>query len=231
MAPLIHPFGKPGGGQLAGNFRAFQLNAWQHFPRQFLAGGFLRQGIDSLIQVGVGKLRQIALLQRPTNRRVAHVQPLAEGAYRQLGGARLIGTVVNQVAVQRQRNARRAADCALEGRVAAGVPTGIEVGKAVNRLAVVGRIAQQVSDTEIHAATAAKDFAANGAVNRVWIAFGMGFGEGNTHLHRPGGMHRIEAAKQFLPHRHRINHVIKDIAQIFLGAHLIEPLAVALAVW
>jgi hypothetical protein len=37
-------------------------------------------------------------------------------------------------------------------------------------------------------------------------------------------------AEQLLPHRHAVDHVIEDIAQILLGAHLIQPLAVALAV-
>ncbi len=62
------------------------------------------------------------------------------------------------------------------------------------------------------------------------IAVGMLFREGDTHLHWPASMHRVQGAKQGLPHRHHTDHIVEDGAKLFLGFHRIQPLAVAFAV-
>jgi hypothetical protein len=36
--PVINAFGKPGGRQVTGDFRALKLNARQHLPRERFAG-------------------------------------------------------------------------------------------------------------------------------------------------------------------------------------------------
>ncbi|SVK52572.1 Uncharacterised protein [Acinetobacter baumannii] len=85
-------------------------------------------------------------------------------------------------------------------------------------------------NAEVHAAASAEDFAPNRTVNRIRIPFGMRLGEGDAHLHRAAGMNRVQMTEQLLPHRHAVDHVIEDIAQILFSAHLIQALAVALAV-
>ena len=59
----------------------------------------------------------------------------------------------------------------------------------------------------------------------------MLFREGDTDLHRTAGMHRIQRAKQLLPHRHHIDEIIENGAELFLGFHRIQPFAVAFTVW
>src|SRR3546814_16909012 len=74
-----------------------------------------------------------------------------------------------QVAVEREFDAGRAADRRLERRVAARLPAGVEVGEAVQRLGVAGPVAQQVHHAEVHTAEAAEDFWADRAGPRIRI--------------------------------------------------------------
>ncbi|MNZ81045.1 hypothetical protein D3C78_997010 [compost metagenome] len=135
----------------------------------------------------------------------------------------------DQVAVQRQRNARGKAYRLLERGVAAGVPAGVEVGEAVQRPRVVGRIPKQVGDAEVHAAAPGEDFLANGALDRIGVALRIGFGEGDAHLHRATGVHRVQAAEQFLAEGHHADEVVEDGAQLLLGAHREQALFVGFA--
>ncbi len=84
--------------------------------------------------------------------------------------------------------------------------------------------------TKPDATATAEHLATNGTVNRPRIARSVRFGKGDADLHRPAGMHRIQVAKQRLPHRHHIDKVIKNFAQLFLIAHFIEALGVTFAV-
>ena len=121
------------------------------------------------------------------------------------------------------------ADGALERGVAAGVPAGVEVGEAVYGLVVVGGVAQQVGDAEVHAATPAEHFLAQGAVVGIGIAACMLLGEGNADLHRPTGVHRVEGAEQLPAQGHHADKVIEDRTQLFLAAHSGQALGVGLA--
>ncbi|MCY1527548.1 hypothetical protein D9M68_626170 [compost metagenome] len=154
---------------------------------------------------------------------------LLQCAHRELRGASLARSVDDQVAIQRQGNARGQAHGALEGRIPAGVPAGVEVGEAIQGLRVAGRIAQQVGDAEIHAAASSEDFLANGTVHRVGVILRIGFRESDADLHRPAGMHRVEVAEEFPPQRHHVDEIVEDRAQFLLGTRGIEPLAVGLA--
>ena len=74
---------------------------------------------------------------------------------------------------------------------------------------------------EIDTAASAENFTANRPVDFIRIAFGVRFGKRNADLHRAAGTYRIQTAKQFLPHGHHIDKVIKNRAELFLAAHLI----------
>ncbi len=172
----------------------------------------------------------VALLQRPADRRVAHVQALAEAAHGQFGGARRARAVADQIAIQRQRNPRDATHRALERGVATGIPAGVEVGEAVQRRRVVRRIAKQVGDAEIHAAAPAEHLAADAAVQRIGIAVRVLLGESDADLHRPAGVYRVEAAEQLAAHGHDGDEIVECLAQFLLRARRGQALAVGAAI-
>ncbi len=66
-----------------------QHDAWQHRARQGLAIQAVRQREDALVQSAALEFGRIALFERLANRRVAHVEALADCAHRQLGAAHL----------------------------------------------------------------------------------------------------------------------------------------------
>ncbi len=72
-----------------------------------------------------------------------------------------------------------------------------------------------------------KDFTPDSAIDRPRVAFGMRFGKRNADLHRPAGVDRVEIAEQRLAHRHHIDQVIENSAQLFLTAHFVQPGGVA----
>ncbi|MNO99972.1 hypothetical protein D3C76_917570 [compost metagenome] len=163
------------------------------------------------------------------NGAVAQIYLLAQGTYRKLGSACRKGAVVDQVAVTGQLDARGQADGVLESRIAAGVPAGIEIGKAVQRFVVVGWIAEQMGDAEIHASAPAEHFLADRTLYRIGIVLGPAFGEVDADLHRPTGVHRVEPAKQCLPQGGHADEIIENRAQLFLRAHLGQALVIGLA--
>ncbi len=85
--------------------------------------------------------------------------------------------------------------------------------------------------TKPQSATQGEDLLTHRPVDFPRITVRMLLSKGNADLHRATGMHRIERAKQLLPHRHHINEIIKNGAQLFLGFHRIQPIAIAFAVW
>ncbi len=87
-----------------------------------------------------------------------------------------------------------------------------------------------MGDTEVHAATAGKDFATDRTIDRVGVILGVFLGKGDADLHRAAGLDRVEVAEQRLTQRHHADEIIEDRAEIFLGARRIEALAISLAV-
>ncbi|MNC16369.1 hypothetical protein D3C75_642230 [compost metagenome] len=85
-------------------------------------------------------------------------------------------------------------------------------------------------NAEIHAAASGEHFMTNRALHRVRIALGLLLGKINADLHRPAGMHRVEAAEQGLAHRHHADEVIENSAQFLFTARGIQAAAVAFAV-
>src|SRR5471032_1098686 len=116
---------------------------------------------------------------------MADIQTLAQRAHRQLGAARLIGAVVDEVTIERQRNARGLTDRALERGIPAGVPARIKVGETVLRLSVIRRITQQMFHAEIDTAATTEHSVANRAVHRIRIPFSILLSERDADLHRP----------------------------------------------
>ncbi|MNV48681.1 hypothetical protein D3C71_1406000 [compost metagenome] len=155
---------------------------------------------------------------------------LAEGAHRQFRGAGHDRTVANEVAIQRQRDARSPTHSILERGIAAGVPTGVEIGEAIQRLRVIHRIAEQMGDAEVHPATTGKDFTADRTVHRVGIILGLLLGKLDADLHRPAGVHRVEACEQRLAHGHHADEIIENRAQFLLAARRIQAIAVGFSI-
>ncbi|MNE82254.1 hypothetical protein D3C80_1789650 [compost metagenome] len=94
----------------------------------------------------------------------------------------------------------------------------------------MGRIAQQVGDTEVHTAAPGEHLLADGALDRIGIALRIGFGKGDAHLHRAAGMHGVEVAEQLLTQGHHANEVVEDHAQFLFRAHTAETLLIGLAI-
>ncbi len=78
------------------------------------------------------------------------------------------------------------------------------------------------------AAATGKDFVADGILDWIGVATGVGLGKGDAHLHRATGMHRVEVAKQRLAHRQHADHVFEDFTHLPLGSQLVDPLGIAL---
>ncbi|MNN64199.1 hypothetical protein D3C81_1796290 [compost metagenome] len=85
-------------------------------------------------------------------------------------------------------------------------------------------------NAKVHAATPGKDFASYRAFHRIRIAFGLLFGKVDADLHRPAGVHRVEACEQGLAHGHHANEVIENRTQLLFAARGIQPVAVGFAV-
>ncbi|MNT81583.1 hypothetical protein D3C72_2211930 [compost metagenome] len=85
-------------------------------------------------------------------------------------------------------------------------------------------------NAEIHAAAPGEHFMTNRALHRVRITLGLLFGKIDADLHRPAGMHRIEAAEQFFSHRYHVDEVVENGAQFLFTARGIQAVAVAFAV-
>ncbi|MNH07735.1 hypothetical protein D3C79_671320 [compost metagenome] len=164
------------------------------------------------------------------NLRVAQPQLHPQLARRQFGAAGHDRTRGDQVAVQRQRHPRGLAQRRLERGIAAGVPTGVEIGKAVELTRVMGGVTQQVRYAEIQATPSREHFLANGAVMGVGIILGMLLGEIDADLHRPAGVHRVEPTEQALAQRHAGDDLVEQRAQLLLAAHLAQALLVGLPV-
>ena len=172
----------------------------------------------------------ITALQRIANRCLAHVQLARQRANRTLGLAGLAAAVNDQVAVEGQLDATGTANCGLKRGVATGVPAGIEVGEAVQRFAIAGRVVEQVGDTEIHATATREDFVADRTFPFIGVGPPAVLGKGDADLHRTTGLDRIERAEQLLAERHDAEEVIEDRTQLLFGAHGRETLAIGLAV-
>src|SRR5690606_25381051 len=151
------------GGEISRALRALQGDARQGLAWQGLAIDLLRKVEYPLVEPRLLEFEAIALFQCFADGGVAHAQAFTQRTGRQLRGAGLAAAMDDQVTVERQVDARGQTERLLEGRVAAGVPTGVEVGETIQRTAVVRRIVQQMGDAEIHAATAAEDLVANAA--------------------------------------------------------------------
>src|SRR5690606_792128 len=108
----------------------------------------------------------------------------------------------DQVAIERQLDARRQAQCLLKRRVATGIPAGVEVGETIQRAAVVSRVVHQMGDAEVHAATTPEHFVASRAFPCLGVVTGASFGEGDADLHRPAGAYRVELAEQLAAQRY-----------------------------
>src|SRR5690606_7314050 len=109
--------GEPFGRQLAADLGALQRDLRHHRARQGPALELLGQGENAPVELAVLELALVAELERAADLAVADAQPLAERADRELGlaGARVAaGIVPDQVAVERERNARGDARCVLE---------------------------------------------------------------------------------------------------------------------
>ncbi|MNE54073.1 hypothetical protein D3C80_1488320 [compost metagenome] len=163
------------------------------------------------------------------NRGIAHVQALTEAAHGQLRGARHDRIVANQITIQRQRNSRSTAHRVLKRGIATGVPTGVEIGEAIQRLLIADRVTEQMGDAEIHAATPGEHFMADRAIHRVGITLGLLLGEINADLHWPTGVHRVKAAEQGFAHGHHADEVIENRAQLLFTARRIEAIVVGFA--
>src|SRR5690606_29263126 len=118
----------------------------------------------------------------------------------------------------------------LEGRVAAGVVAGVVVGEAVDLARVRGLVTEQVQDSEVQPATAAEDFVADRILHGPGVGGRIGFGERDGNLHRAAGLYRIAAGKQPFAHRHASDQVLVEFAELTLGAHARQALAVAATV-
>ena len=96
----------------------------------------------------------------------------------------------------------------------------------------MGRIIEQVSNPEIHAAAAGEHLMANSSRN--WIGVRLrrreGLGEGDADLHRTSRANRIAISQQQFSKRHPADEIIVQLAQLLFGLHSVQPLAVALAV-
>ena len=188
------------------------------------------EGEHVLVQIGFVEVQAVAFFELTADSVMAQAQLLAKGPYRQLGGADRVRTRDGQVAIKCQWYARRTADGILKSGIAAGVPARIEVGKAINRLCVVHRITQQVSDAEIHTAASGEDFLADRAGHGVGVLPCAFFGKGDADLHRPAGVYRVQAAKQVFAQWHHADEIIKNGAQLALGAGRIQALIVGFTV-
>lgn len=79
LLPVIHSLGKPGGGQVAGDLGALELNAGQDGAGLPLAGLLVGQGKNPVIEVGLGKFGGIPFAQALVDRLLAHIDPTGEG--------------------------------------------------------------------------------------------------------------------------------------------------------
>lgn len=211
---------------MASDLGAFQRDARQNRARHGLAHYLIGQFEYTLVHACFIKILFIALAQLAVNGRIAHVQPAAQRAHRQLRLPWVGGAVVDQVAVQGQACLDQAVQRCLEGRVAAGVMAGVVVCEAVERLGVVHRVAQQMRGAEIHPALAGENGLADGAGAGVRVTAGVLLGEGHRHLHRAAGVNGVEAAKELLAQRRHGDEVVEHLAQFALGAHLSDALGV-----
>lgn len=78
LAPL-HPFGKPGGGEVAGYLGALQGDARQHGAGLPLAGLLVGQGKDPVVEIALGKIAGVAELQALVNGLLAHAEAAGDG--------------------------------------------------------------------------------------------------------------------------------------------------------
>jgi len=87
-------------------------------------------------------------------------------------------------------------------------------------------------DAEVHAAASAEHLVVNAARDRIGVALRarMPFGIRDAHLHRAAGANRIQAAEQTFAERHPADEVRKDVTQLRLGLHRLQPLPIALAI-
>jgi len=160
---------------------------------------------------------------------LAHVDPAGDAVNRELGLARQVRVVANQIPVQGQGLAADPADRRLEGSIAARVPARIEVGEAIEGIRVVGRIAEDVSGAKPDAPAAGEDFVADGLLHGIGVAAGVGLGEGDADLHGAAGAHRVEVAEELPAHGHRTYHVLEDLAHLPLGTKGIDARGIGLA--
>ena len=162
---------------------------------------------------------------------VAHPQLARQATHRQLGAARLLAVVADKVAVERQFYPAGFHHRVLEGGVTAGVPAGVEVGKAVQWRTITGRIVQQMIGAKPQATAQTEDLLAHRAVHFPRVAGGVLLGKSNADLHRPPGVHRVKGTEQLLPHRHHPDKVIKNGAQLLFRLHIVQTVAIAFTVW
>src|SRR5690606_10796992 len=130
---LVDTLGEPCGGEVARDLRALQGDARQGLAWQGFAFDLLRQIEYPRVEPRLLEFEAIALFQCFADGGVAHAQAFAQRTGCPLRGARLAAAMDDQVTVERQVDARGQAERLLEGRVAAGVPTGVEVGETIQR--------------------------------------------------------------------------------------------------
>ena len=162
---------------------------------------------------------------------LAHPQLPGQFTYRQLGFARLAAAVENQVTIHRQLHSAGFTDRILESRIAAGIPSRIEISETEDWRAVIRRVVKQMIRTEPQPTTAAEHFLTNCSGHFPRIPIGVLLGKRDTDLHWPTGMYRIKRTKQRLPHRYHVDKIIKDRAKLFFRLHRIQALAVAFPRW